>query len=94
MPADQPDTAEAQNFRSTTAPLVFLNTCQASRLSRQRTVAFYDALLADRTMSEAATAGRQAARGADDATWLAYTVYAHPRARLTCDPAATRPLPP
>jgi CHAT domain-containing protein len=44
--------------------------------------AFYSALLAGRTVSEAAKAGRRAAREAGDATWLAYTVYGHPHAVL------------
>ncbi len=43
---------------------------------------FYLHLLEGRTVAEATVAGREKARSAGDATWLAYTVYAHPRARL------------
>jgi hypothetical protein len=37
------------------------------------------------TLSEAVTAARQVARGKDDATWLAYVVYGHPRAIVTVE---------
>ena len=40
--------------------------------------ALYNELKAGRTMSQASRAARQAARAAGEATWLAYTVYAHP----------------
>ena len=43
--------------------------------------AFYEALLRGATVAEAAIAARNAARR-DDATWLAYVVYAHPHATL------------
>jgi Na+-transporting methylmalonyl-CoA/oxaloacetate decarboxylase gamma subunit len=43
---------------------------------------FYEALLSNSTMAEAATIARSAARASGDATWLAYTVYAHPNAQL------------
>jgi CHAT domain/Ternary complex associated domain 7 len=44
--------------------------------------AFYDGLLKGRTVADATSAAREEARAAGDATWLAYTVYAHPSARL------------
>jgi hypothetical protein len=50
--------------------------------ARTFTEAFYQALLAGKTVSEAATAGRKAAADAGDATWLAYCVYGHPNAHL------------
>jgi hypothetical protein len=43
--------------------------------------AFYGALLADKTLHEAADAARKAAQEAGDASWLAFKVYGHPRAR-------------
>jgi len=39
-------------------------------------------LFAGGSLGEAAIAGREAARGLGDATWLAYTVYGHPEARF------------
>ena len=48
---------------------------------------FYRCLLDGRTVAEATVAGREKARSTGDATWLAYTVYAHPRARLAVDAA-------
>jgi hypothetical protein len=43
--------------------------------------AFYEALRGGATVAEAAVIAREAARR-DDATWLAYVVYAHPHATL------------
>ncbi len=43
---------------------------------------FYERLDAGATMSEATIEAREAARRAGDLSWLAYTVYAHPEARL------------
>lgn len=44
---------------------------------------FYDRLHAGDTVAEATLAARRSARRAGDLSWLAYTVYAHPDARLT-----------
>lgn len=44
--------------------------------------AFYTALLDGQTVADATRQGRQVARSAGDPTWLAYSVYAHPNARL------------
>jgi CHAT domain-containing protein len=43
--------------------------------------AFYEALWNDKTLAEAAGAARQAAKKFGDASWLAFKVYGHPRAR-------------
>jgi CHAT domain-containing protein len=42
---------------------------------------FYDALLNDRMLYEAASAAREAAKQLGDASWLAYKVYGHPGAK-------------
>jgi hypothetical protein len=42
----------------------------------------YDHLIAGNTLAHSVTAAREAARSAGDATWLAYTVYGNPEARL------------
>jgi hypothetical protein len=42
---------------------------------------FYNALLDGRTLAEAATEARSAAKQMGDASWLAFKVYGHPRAR-------------
>ncbi|RHW24210.1 CHAT domain-containing protein [Nocardioides immobilis] len=57
--------------------------------AREFVAAFYDALDTGHTIGQATLAGRRAAREAGDLSWLAYTVYAHPDARL-----ADRPVPP
>ena len=43
---------------------------------------FYDHLLKGETVSESARAARQASKKAKEPTWLAYSVYGHPYARL------------
>jgi hypothetical protein len=43
---------------------------------------FYRRLKAGDTVSQAAVTAREKARAADDATWLAYVVYAHPDAKM------------
>jgi hypothetical protein len=42
---------------------------------------FYNALLAGSTLAEAASAARASAKKLGDASWLAFKVYGHPRAR-------------
>jgi hypothetical protein len=42
---------------------------------------FYEALLDGKTLAEAASAARAAAKKLGDASWLAFKVYGHPRAR-------------
>ena len=43
---------------------------------------FYEALLDGSTVAASARIARQAARGAREPTWIAYTIYGHPYARL------------
>lgn len=43
--------------------------------------AFYNALLEGKTLTEATNAARAAAKAFGDASWLAFKVYGHPRAR-------------
>ncbi len=52
------------------------------RPARTFTERFYQSLLAGSTVTDAVVESRRAAADAGDATWLAYTVYAHPHARL------------
>lgn len=52
------------------------------RPARSFVEAFYERLLAGDTLAAATTAARETARAAGDATWLAYTVYGNPLARL------------
>lgn len=42
---------------------------------------FYEALRSNKTLAEAATAARLETKKAGDASWLAFKVYGHPRAR-------------
>lgn len=48
--------------------------------ARNFTEGFYQALIDGRTVAEATLRGREAARLAGEATWLAYVVYGHPQA--------------
>lgn len=50
--------------------------------ARTFTEGLYAALLAGRSIAEAACAGREAAQTAGEATWLAYVVYGHPLATV------------
>lgn len=50
--------------------------------ARDFTEALYTALLSGMAMAEAVKVARAAAKKADDPTWLAYVVYAHPAATL------------
>jgi hypothetical protein len=44
---------------------------------------FYKELMAGKTVSETAIAAREAAKNAEDVTWLAYVVYGHPHAKVS-----------
>ncbi|KRE20436.1 hypothetical protein ASE66_28985 [Bosea sp. Root483D1] len=45
--------------------------------------AFYRTLLDGKTLNQAMRAAREEAKEAAEPTWLAYTVYGHPYARLS-----------
>jgi CHAT domain-containing protein len=51
--------------------------------ARHFSEAFYTALGSGETLAAAATAGRKAARGAGDGTYLAFVVYGAPHATMT-----------
>jgi len=51
-------------------------------------IAFYRHLLDGKTVAEAARLARQSIKRAGDPTWLSYTVYANPLARLVVETAA------
>lgn len=61
---------------------VFVGTLWAvgDRPAKQFTEAFYAALKSGKCLADAATAARERAREAGEATWLAYAVYGHPQA--------------
>lgn len=46
-------------------------------------IALYEALRQGKTMADASCVARAASRKAGEPTWLAYTVYAHPRMKVT-----------
>jgi CHAT domain-containing protein len=50
--------------------------------ARNFTEKLYERLLAKDTLAQATIAARETARDAKDATWLAYTVYGNPYAKL------------
>jgi HEAT repeat protein len=52
-------------------------------------VTFYRHLLEGKTVAEAARLARQSIKRAGDPTWLSYTVYANPLARLSVEEAAS-----
>jgi hypothetical protein len=67
--------------------------------ARHFTEGFYGALIEGKRLSEAALIGREAAKKAGEATWLAYVVYGHPEAlvrmkRATPAPTARATEPP
>jgi len=47
--------------------------------------AFYGALARGKTLADATTLGREAARRAREGTWLAYVVYGYPHATMTIE---------
>jgi CHAT domain-containing protein len=51
----------------------------------------YRSLLEGKTVAEAVRQGRLTARRAGGPTWLAYSLYAHPNARLSNFPPKTKP---
>jgi hypothetical protein len=51
--------------------------------ARTCTERLYTALPKGATLSQASIAGREAARSAGDATWLAYVVYGRPHMRIS-----------
>jgi hypothetical protein len=51
-------------------------------------VTFYRYLLEDKTVAEATRLARQSIKRAGDPTWLSYTVYANPLARLAAEASA------
>jgi hypothetical protein len=60
------------------APLWIVNDGTALKFSK----AVYQSLLAGQPVAEAVRQGRLAARREGDPTWLAYSLYAHPNARI------------
>lgn len=60
------------------APLWIVNDGAALKFSK----AMYQSLLSGQTVAEAVRQGRLAARREGDPTWLAYSLYAHPNARI------------
>jgi CHAT domain-containing protein len=44
---------------------------------------FYEKLMAGKTIAETTIAARQAAKNAEDVTWLSYVVYGHPSGRVS-----------
>jgi hypothetical protein len=52
------------------------------RIAPTFSAAFYDALFRGETVAAAVYAGRRAIQRDDDPTWLAYSLYAHPNARI------------
>jgi CHAT domain-containing protein len=68
----------------------FLGTLWEVRDSKSRDFAraFYTSLIGGLPLAEAVQAARQAIRSEDDPTWLAYTVFGHPR--TVCRPVPGR----
>ena len=46
---------------------------------------FYQGLKSGKTVAHATRVAREATKRANEPTWLAYTVYGHPYARLTLE---------